>query len=297
MSEDKSTTAGSKTLEPADKVEVTVLVDNFIDSTLRSSPGISRFRDRKIDEPLLAEHGLSLLIEITSRGENSSFLLDTGSTGLALAHNAEKMGINLKGLGGIFISHNHNDHTAGLETVLATTGPVPVFVHPYGFYTKWVKSRSNPLEKDRLANLGARWQAHEGPQAMSPFLLTTGTVPRVTDFEEIIGQSDRKVEKDGVMEPERFLDDGALLMKIKGKRARRRHRLCPLRDHQYHSSRAETGRKRSDLCGHRGISFDPGLSRANYQNHPGVQGERDSISCSSPLHGFRGHGIDVAGLS
>jgi 7,8-dihydropterin-6-yl-methyl-4-(beta-D-ribofuranosyl)aminobenzene 5'-phosphate synthase len=217
MNEDKSARTGIKTLEPADKVEVTVLVDNFIDSTLRSTPGISRFRDREITEPLLAEHGLSLWIEITSRGENSSFLLDTGSTGLAIAYNAEKMGINLKGLGGIFISHNHKDHTTGLETVLATTGPVPVFIHPYGFNTKWVKSRSNPLEKDRLAGLGAQWRAEEGPQAMSPFLLTSGPVPRTTDFEEIIGLSDRKVEKDGVMEPERFLDDGALLMKIRGK--------------------------------------------------------------------------------
>jgi 7,8-dihydropterin-6-yl-methyl-4-(beta-D-ribofuranosyl)aminobenzene 5'-phosphate synthase len=217
MSEDKSATAGSKTLEPADKVEVTVLVDNFIDSTLRSTPGISRFRDRKIDEPLLAEHGLSLWIEITTRGQNSSFLLDTGSTGLALGHNAEKMGINLKGLGGIFISHNHKDHTTGLETVLAKTGPVPVFIHPYGFHTKWVKSRANQLEKDRLAGLGAQWRAEEGPQTMSPFLLTSGSIPRTTDFEEIIGLSDRKVEKDGVMEPERFLDDGALIMKIRGK--------------------------------------------------------------------------------
>jgi 7,8-dihydropterin-6-yl-methyl-4-(beta-D-ribofuranosyl)aminobenzene 5'-phosphate synthase len=213
----KGATAGIKTLKAADKVEVTVLVDNFIDSTLRSSPGISRFRDRNIDEPLLAEHGLSLLIEITSRGEKTSFLLDTGSTGAAIAHNSEKMGINLKGLGGIFISHNHKDHTAGLATVLAKTGPVPVFIHPYGFYTKWVKSRRNKLEKDRLAGLGAEWQAKEGPQAMSPFLLTTGTVPRTTNFEEIIGQSDRTLEKDGVMEPERFLDDGALVMKVKGK--------------------------------------------------------------------------------
>src|SRR4030042_4826750 len=167
MSEDKSAMIGSETLEPADKMEVTVLVDNFIDSTLRSSPGISRFRDRNITEPLLAEHCLSLWIEITSRGENSSFLLDTGSTGLALGYNSEKMGINLKGLGGIFISHNHKDHTAGLETVLAKTGPVPVFIHPYGFYTKWVKSRMNRLEKDSLAVLGARWQAREGPQALA----------------------------------------------------------------------------------------------------------------------------------
>jgi 7,8-dihydropterin-6-yl-methyl-4-(beta-D-ribofuranosyl)aminobenzene 5'-phosphate synthase len=133
MKEDKSVSIAGKTLQPADRVEVTILVDNFIDSTLESSPGVSRLGDRRIDEPLLAEHGLSLLLELTSQGEKSSFLLDTGSTDLGIGYNAEKLGINLKGLKGIFLSHNHKDHTTGLETVLATTGSVPVFMHPYGF--------------------------------------------------------------------------------------------------------------------------------------------------------------------
>ena len=217
MREDKSGMIGSKTLEPADRVEVTILVDNFIDSTLKSSPGVSRLRDRKINEPLLAEHGLCLLLEITNQGVTSPFLLDTGSTQLGISYNAEKMRINLKGLIGIFLSHNHKDHTTGLETVLATTGPIPVFIHPYGFYTKWVKSWSSRLDKDRLADLGAIWRAEEGPQPMAPFLWTSGPVPRTTEFEEIIGLSDRQVEKNGVMEPEAFLDDGALVLKIKGK--------------------------------------------------------------------------------
>jgi len=204
-------------LQPVDRVSVTILVDNFIDSTLKSSPCVSRFRDREINESLLAEHGLSLLLEITSQGEKSSFLLDTGSTKLAIRYNAKKMGVNFKELRGIFLSHNHKDHTTGLETVLAMTRPVPVFIHPYGFYTKWVKSRSSRLDRERLADLGARWQADEGPQSMSPFLLTTGSIPRTIDFEEIIGISDRKVEKQGTMEEEMFLDDGALVMKIEKK--------------------------------------------------------------------------------
>jgi len=217
MREDKSAMIGRKALEPADRVEITILADNFIDSTLKSSPGVSRIRDREIYEPLLAEHGLSLLLEITHQGEKTAFLLDTGSTKLAISYNAEKMGINLKRLKGIFLSHNHKDHTTGLETVLAITGPVPVFMHPYGFYTKWVKSRPSRLDKDHLADLGAIWRVEEGPQPMAPFLLTSGSIPRTTDFEEIIGLSDRKVEKNGAMEPEAFLDDGALVLKIKRK--------------------------------------------------------------------------------
>ena len=204
-------------LVPVDRVNVTILVDNFIDSTLKSSPGVSRFRDRKIDEPLFAEHGLSLFLEITDQEVTNSFLLDTGSTSLTVGYNAEKMGIDLKKLKGVFLSHNHKDHTTGLETVLAITGPVPVYIHPYGFYTKWVKSQPSRLDKDRLAGLGAMWRAEEGPQPMAPFLWTTGSIARTVDFEEVIGLSDRKVEKQGVMEAESFLDDGALLMKIKGK--------------------------------------------------------------------------------
>jgi 7,8-dihydropterin-6-yl-methyl-4-(beta-D-ribofuranosyl)aminobenzene 5'-phosphate synthase len=204
MRENKSATFGSNTLEPVDGVEVTVLVDNFIDSTLKSSTWVSRHRDRKVDEPLFAEHGLSLFVEIVNKGVKSGFLLDTGSTPCGITYNAEKMGVDLKGLEGIFLSHNHKDHTTGLETVLAITGPIPVFMHPYGFYTKWVKSKPSRLDKDHLADLGALWRAEEGPQLMASSLLTSGSIPRTTEFEEIIGLSDRKVEKDGIMEPEAF---------------------------------------------------------------------------------------------
>jgi len=217
MKENNRTMTGSKTLEPVQRVTVTILVDNFIDNTLKSTPGVSRHRDRDINDPLLAEHGLALLLEVTHRGRKSLFLLDTGSSPLAISHNAEKMGINLRELSGIFLSHNHDDHTSGLEKVLAITGPIPVYIHPHGFYTKWVKSRPTRLGKDRLAGLGARWKAQEGSQSITPFLLTSGSIPRTTAFEEIIGIADRKVEKDGALETETFLDDGALIMNIEKK--------------------------------------------------------------------------------
>ena len=58
MREDKSAMIGSKTIEPADRLAITILADNFIDVTLESSPGVNRIRDREIDEPILAEHRL-----------------------------------------------------------------------------------------------------------------------------------------------------------------------------------------------------------------------------------------------
>ena len=49
---------------------------------------------------LLAEHGLSVLIEAGNR----RILFDTGQSGVYL-HNAKKLGISLEGLDGIVLSH------------------------------------------------------------------------------------------------------------------------------------------------------------------------------------------------
>ena len=66
---------------------------------------------------LLAEHGLSILIEYG----NYSILFDTGQ-GISVVHNAEKMGINLQNVNEIALSHGHFDHTGGLKHILVN-GP------------------------------------------------------------------------------------------------------------------------------------------------------------------------------
>jgi hypothetical protein len=53
------TIVGCETLEAVDMVHITVLVDNLVDRLLTSSARVSRFSTGKIDESLLAEHGLS----------------------------------------------------------------------------------------------------------------------------------------------------------------------------------------------------------------------------------------------
>ena len=58
---------------------------------------------------LLAEHGLSLLIDTGRR----RYLFDTGQSRVFL-HNAVKLGIDLKGLDGVILSHGHYDHGGGI---------------------------------------------------------------------------------------------------------------------------------------------------------------------------------------
>lgn len=61
-------------------------------------------------EDLFAEHGLSLLIEADGR----RYLMDTGASD-AFLPNARTLGFDLRGLDGVILSHNHNDHTGGIR--------------------------------------------------------------------------------------------------------------------------------------------------------------------------------------
>ena len=67
-------------LEPADRVEVTVVVDNFVDLLMAGSDDVNRyaasdFGDR---DQLVAEHGFSALVTIDSGGQRSQVLYDGG---------------------------------------------------------------------------------------------------------------------------------------------------------------------------------------------------------------------------
>lgn len=60
---------------------------------------------------LKGEFGLSMLIE----DDDISFVFDTGKTGEFVA-NGEKMGVDLKNIKHLVLSHSHFDHTGGVRT-------------------------------------------------------------------------------------------------------------------------------------------------------------------------------------
>jgi len=84
------------------KFRITVLSDN-----------------RKLDETLESEHGLCIFLDT---GE-FKVLLDTGASGQFI-QNAERLGIDIKEIDYVFVSHGHADHIGGLIPKIVQIGKV-----------------------------------------------------------------------------------------------------------------------------------------------------------------------------
>jgi 7,8-dihydropterin-6-yl-methyl-4-(beta-D-ribofuranosyl)aminobenzene 5'-phosphate synthase len=78
------------------------------------------------DNPeLKKEHGISVLMNVN----NQKILLDTGTSGRFI-ENANQLGIDIKDIDIVIISHGHSDHSGGLIRFLEINPKAKVFMHP-----------------------------------------------------------------------------------------------------------------------------------------------------------------------
>jgi 7,8-dihydropterin-6-yl-methyl-4-(beta-D-ribofuranosyl)aminobenzene 5'-phosphate synthase len=162
---------------------------------------------------LMAEWGLSFLVET----EETNILFDTGQS-LSASHNADVMGIDLRLVDKIVLSHGHFDHTGGLKQVLLRIGKeIEVIAHPDIWAAKYGRLEGNeaqyigiPFHRQTLESLGARFNLSREPVKISDNLMTTGEIPMVTEYETI---EPRLVVKEGNrFKPDKLLDDQALII-------------------------------------------------------------------------------------
>lgn len=166
------------------------------------------------DRDFMGEAGLSFFIETAEK----KILFDTGLSGLFLT-NAEKMGISLRDLDYLVLSHGHIDHTGGLPKLArylgVATGKEPrlplLIAHPRCFWAKEKDGINNgsPMSEDEAkqqfpTSLSAK------PVWITDDLVFLGEIPRRFAFEK--GDPGKRTihTPDGNTEPDYLADDTGL---------------------------------------------------------------------------------------
>lgn len=169
---------GRKTMK---RVEITVLVEDTVHQ--------ARMR---------AEHGLSL--HINAGGYR--MLFDTGASALFLG-NAKNLGLHLNELDTLVLSHNHYDHTGGVEFLIDLYGSVPsIFAHPKTFRQSYARPKAGgeersgaaaartfgfpyPLGLEGLQKRGIELTTNREPLEIHKNIWLSGEVPRNCPYEDV----------------------------------------------------------------------------------------------------------------
>jgi 7,8-dihydropterin-6-yl-methyl-4-(beta-D-ribofuranosyl)aminobenzene 5'-phosphate synthase len=141
-----------KLVKPADRAEVTILVDNYADLLVPPSTPVDHRLPFDPCHTLLAEHGLSCLVRVFSGKKEHAILLDAGLSRKCLSHNARQLGLDLSTVEAIVLSHGHFDHTGGLTGLFCSaTRQVPLILHPDAFLRRRLNNPSKePVELPQL---------------------------------------------------------------------------------------------------------------------------------------------------
>ncbi len=186
---------GGVWMSSVDRVTITIVVEGYIDM-LKGDAGIVRRTGlRHHFDPrttkILAENGISMLIEVFNGPNKYTLLFDAGLTPGVIKNNFKALSIDPSEIDQIVISHGHPDHYGGLPGALEAIGhPVPVAIHPDAFHPRYVLMASGdviPYYNYSLCQpweaLGARMCYVAAPMRIGPGTFLSGEIPFEVDFE------------------------------------------------------------------------------------------------------------------
>jgi 7,8-dihydropterin-6-yl-methyl-4-(beta-D-ribofuranosyl)aminobenzene 5'-phosphate synthase len=179
-----------------------------------------------------AQLGLGLLLTAEAEGKRHKLLFDAGPDGAVLLGNARNLGVSLREVEAVAISHGHWDHMGGLRPALdevvhgGRSRGVVCHVNPGMFLERGARLSTGevaPFQKvPSLEQLQARGVAvvnnFEARLLLDEFFYLSGEIPRITSFEK--GRADHLC-RDNVNAPWRpdplIMDERYLAIHVRGK--------------------------------------------------------------------------------
>ena len=222
-------------LEPVDEVVITTLVDNVFDGLLVGNDRVTRapllsglvaapqFQDGQTRAGLRAEHGFSALVTVRRGTTTTMLLFDTGISPDGMTTNADRLGVDLRDVRGVVLSHGHFDHVGGLVG-LAARGQLPMTVHPL----VWTRRRlllpgTDGVELPTLSPAALEAEGFRVMERREPSLLVdgcvliTGEIDRTTDFERGMPPPHQAWDGTDWRHDPLVLDDQALVVHVRGR--------------------------------------------------------------------------------
>jgi len=160
---------------------------------------------------LLGEHGLSFYIE----AGDHKILFDTGQN-LAISNNARVLGIDLKRIEAVVLSHGHYDHSGGLQSLLQANKNFTLYGHPDVFSPKVKKNNGNykyigiPMDQSEFENRGVVMKLSREPMKIAPGIMTSGEIALTNDFEDV--ESGFFLKKENEITRDTLADDQCLIL-------------------------------------------------------------------------------------
>jgi len=217
-------------LAALDSASVFVLIDNVSDGLSSVPDGVTNEMDNLMkagaesfsgDGLCFACFGISLVVTAQIEDRVRTVLFDGGPTGLAVEHNAPRLGLDMSVIEAVVLSHGHIDHAGGLPAAIkliteASGGRrVPVHVNPEMFSHRGEHLDTGdvfPLEDipsvEALEQAGG--QVENDPEQrllLDGMFYLSGEIPRTTSYERGLPAQVRRSAVDTDWEPDPWVMD------------------------------------------------------------------------------------------
>jgi 7,8-dihydropterin-6-yl-methyl-4-(beta-D-ribofuranosyl)aminobenzene 5'-phosphate synthase len=229
------------TLQPVDRLEFQILIDNLTDSVSTAPPNVTlewtalmRAGMRQLSGrcQCCANHGLAVVVKAFRGAASRVVLFDAGPVEFAVEYNGTRLGIDFASIDAVVLSHGHWDHAGGLPMALgliteANGGrAIPCYLHPGMFRQRaWplpggglLPIREIPSPDDLAAKGAVPVVTTEAQVLLDDMFVVSGEIPRVTSYEKgFPGHKQRSEDGQSWEDDPLIMDERFLAAHVRGK--------------------------------------------------------------------------------